>query len=248
MRTLLTYLLFFLSFIAGAQEEALKKAEQAFDGKKYQEAAEIYEGLVNDGWKSSELYFNTGNAFYKLNKLGKAIYYYELARTMNPNDEDIKINLSIANGKTIDKIETRENFFINAVKTNLLQSFSTAQWAWLTVILLCITLVAFFFFFVVERIVLKKLTLGIALVGIIAFGITYLFGYSAANAKNNNKFAIIILQEVSIQNEPNPSGVVKFKLHEGTKVRLIRSNGDWSLVALDNGNEGWVPVKSIGVI
>lgn len=248
MKALITYILILLGLNSLAQGEVLSKAEQAFDAKRYKEAAELYEGLINTGWKSSELYFNAGNSFFKLNRMGKAIYYYELARVLNPNDEDIKINLSIANNKTIDKIETRENFFINAVKTNVLQSLSTLQWAWLTVITLSISLICLFVFFISEPVVLRKITLTLALALIIVFGISYLLGYSATKAKNNNKFAIILISEVSVQNEPNEAGTLKFKLHEGTKVRLIRANGDWSLIALDNGNEGWVPVKSIGVI
>jgi tetratricopeptide (TPR) repeat protein len=248
MRQLITYILIVLNLGSFAQGEVLKKAEKAFDARQYKEAADLYEGLINTGWKSSELYFNAGNSYFKLNRMGKAIYYYELARVLNPNDDDVKINLSIANGKTIDKIETRENFFINAVKTNVLQSFSTTQWAWMTILLLTLALICLFSFFISEPIVLKKITLSMAVVFVIAFGITYLLGYSAASAKNNNKFAIILSSEISIQNEPQEGGTVKFKLHEGTKVRVIRANGDWSLIALDNGNEGWVPVKSIGVI
>ncbi len=42
------------------------------------------------------MYFNLGNAYYRNNELGKGIYYYELARKVNPNDDDVRINLGIA--------------------------------------------------------------------------------------------------------------------------------------------------------
>jgi len=34
-------------------------------------------------------------------------------------------------------------------------------------------------------------------------------------------------------------------MHEGTKVRVVRSEGDWSLVRLQNGLGGWVRIDQI---
>jgi len=34
-------------------------------------------------------------------------------------------------------------------------------------------------------------------------------------------------------------------MHEGTKVRVVRSERDWSLVRLQNGLGGWVRVDQI---
>src|SRR5690606_28583465 len=113
--------------------DILKKAEIAYDSKKYSEAIKNYEQLVSEGYISYQLYFNLGNSYFRNNQLGKAIYYYELARKLEPNDEDVKINLGIAASKTIDKIDSKENFFISAVKTTLLSSFSTNVWAWLSI-------------------------------------------------------------------------------------------------------------------
>ena len=49
-------------------------------------------------------------------------------------------------------------------------------------------------------------------------------------------------------NEPTVSGTSKFSLHEGTKIRVVENNGDWALIKLDNGNEGWVKLVDVGVI
>ncbi|MBL7918635.1 MAG: SH3 domain-containing protein, partial [Bacteroidia bacterium] len=66
--------------------------------------------------------------------------------------------------------------------------------------------------------------------------------------KKENKFAIILNKEVKITNEPNSSAVLKFALHEGTKVRIVEANGDWVLIKLENGNEGWIKQSEIGII
>src|SRR6476620_8550682 len=128
-------LLFSLLAFSSFGSDLLQKAEKAYDSKKYREAIASYEELLNDGYRSYQLYYNLGNSYYRNNELGKAIYYYELARKLEPDDEDVRINLAIAAGKTIDKIDSKENFFVSAVKSNVLLSLSTRVWAWITVAL-----------------------------------------------------------------------------------------------------------------
>ena len=82
----------------------------------------------------------------------------------------------------------------------------------------------------------------------ISFFITYFLGYSAVQARYENKFAIILSKEIKIMNEPTAMAKVKFALHEGTKIRVVENNGDWLLIKLDNGNEGWVKVNDVGII
>ncbi|MEI8136457.1 MAG: tetratricopeptide repeat protein [Bacteroidota bacterium] len=228
--------------------ELLQKAEKAYDSKNYKEAIINYEKLVTDGYKSYQLYFNLGNAYYRNNELGKSIYYYELARKVNPNDEDVRINLGIASAKTIDKIDSKENFFISAVKTNLLSSFTTNTWAWFTIISLVIASFLFFVFVSSNTLFIKRISFLLSCVLVIAFFVTYFLGYSALESKVENKFAIITAREVKIMNEPNANANSKFSLHEGTKIRVVENNGSWLLIKLDNGNEGWLKLGDVGII
>jgi tetratricopeptide (TPR) repeat protein len=249
MKNIFYILFFFFAFtLRGFGNDLLQKAEKAYDSKKYKEAIEAYEKLVNEGFKSYELYFNLGNAYYRDKQLGKAIYNYERARKLNPNDEDVRINLGIATAKTIDKIDAKENFFISAVKSNLLSSFNTRGWAWLNVgaiILLCILI---FLFVSTGSVFVKRLSFFLILVLLVASVSTYFLGYSALKSKYDNKFAIITAKETRIMNEPTSTATSKFSLHEGTKIRIVENNGDWVLIKLDNGNEGWVKLQEVGII
>jgi len=228
--------------------ELMQKAEKAYDSKKYGEAVRAYEQLVKDGYKSYQLYFNLGNACYRNEEIGKAIYYYELARKIEPNDEDISINLSKAVTRTVDKIDSKENFFINAVKTNVLTSLSTRQWAWLTIFCLGFAAALFFVFVNTAQSAIKRTAFFASVLLLLGFLITYFLGYSALKAKYDNKFAIVLSKEVRVMNEPTLSGTTKFSLHEGTKIRVVEGNGDWVLIKLDNGNEGWLRLTDVGII
>lgn len=239
---------FFLSRANQTNTDLLQKAEKAYDQKKYKDAISAYEELVKSGYKSYQLYFNLGNAYYRNNELGKAIYHYELARKLNPDDEDVRINLGIANGKTIDKINVRENFFVTVVKSNILSTFSTGTWAWLSIISLLLACGLIFLFFINSNPILKRLVFVLGLLAVVVVFLTYSLGYSSLRAKQQNNYAIILNKEVKIMNEPNPGAVSKFTLHEGTKVNIIENNGDWLLIKIDNGNEGWVKNAVVGII
>lgn len=244
---------FILVFVIGIinstfSNDLLKSAEEAYDKKNYKEAIRCYEQLVKEGNRSYELYFNLGNAHYRNKEIGYAIYYYELARKINPNDKDIQINLGIASAKTIDKIDAKENFFINAVKSNVVNVVSTDTWAWLTVIIAFVMCVLFFVFIQSTVVWVKRISFVFSIILLVGLIVVYGFGNSALNSKKENKFAIILAKEVKITNEPNATGSMKFSLHEGTKVRIVEANSDWVLIKIDNGNEGWVKQAEIGII
>jgi tetratricopeptide (TPR) repeat protein len=249
MKRFIWILLCFFSLSAmSAGNELLEKAEKAYDSKKYKEAIASYEELISQGYRSFQLYYNLGNAYYRNNELGKSIYYYELARKLEPADEDVRINLAIASAKTIDKIDSRENFFISAVKTNLLSSFSTDTWAWFSIISLFVFAVLFFVFIDASVLIVKRFAFTFSIVFFSLFLLTYFLGNSALRAKYDNKFAIITAREVRVMNEPTATATSKFTLHEGTKIRVVENNGVWLLIKLDNGNEGWLKMEDVGII
>ncbi len=249
MKKIIIIFIFVLGIVnASFSNDLIQKAEKAYDNKNYKEAISCYQKLINEGNKSYELYFNLGNSYYRNKELGYAIYYYEMARKLNPNDQDVQINLGIAAAKTIDKIDAKENFFINAVRSNVVNVVSTDCWAWFSISLALVTCVLFFAFIHSGIIIVKRISFVFSIVGAIALVVVYLFGNSALNAKKENKFAIVLLKEVKITNEPNAGATMKFALHEGTKVRIVEANSDWVLIKLDNGNEGWVKQTEVGII
>jgi len=134
------------------------------------------------------------------------------------------------------------------VRSNILNVVTTDTWAWLT-IAISFTVCALFFVFIHSQIIIiKRISFVFSVLAAIALVIVCLFGNSALNSKKENKFAIVLLKEVKITNEPNAAGTMKFALHEGTKVRVVEANSDWVLIKLDNGNEGWVKQSEVGII
>lgn len=240
-------ILLFTSGFSFAVSDLQTKAEKLYSEKKYKEVIETYESILKEGSASYKLHYNLGNAYYKNNELGKAIYNYELAIKLQPNNKDVKANLRIANEKTIDKIESKENFFIGAIKSELVSLLSTDGWAWLSIFSLVISLAMAFLFFMSSHLILKRLGFFLSCISFILFIGSMLLGFTALNGKHTTNFAIVINTESKIHEEPNTSSNSKFNLHEGTKVNVLETNADWTNIKLENGNEGWIKTSDVGL-
>ncbi|MDF2451386.1 MAG: ion channel protein [Bacteroidota bacterium] len=249
---LFKYILFsicvMLSFASLKATNVLEqKAEKAYSEKNYKEAINLYESILKGGFTSYKLYYNLGNAYYKNNELGKAIYHYELANKLQPNNKDIKTNLRIANEKTIDKIESKENFFIGALKSGLVNSLSTTGWAWLSIFSLAGAFTFAFIFFLTKSVVFKRAGFFLGLILLLTCFGSMVFGYMALNGKQELNFAVILDRESKIHDEPNITSKTKFSLHEGAKVNVLEANPEWTNIKLENGNEGWVKSNEVGL-
>jgi hypothetical protein len=106
----------------------------------------------------------------------------------------------------------------------------------------------FFIFINSNNILIKRISFIGTCFCFILFTLSYFLGYSSLKSKSENKFAIITSKEIKILNEPTISGTAKFNLHEGTKIRVVENKGEWILIKLDNGNEGWIKTTDVGII
>ena len=247
MKHVLYILCLVLSLHAFSSVDLTLQAETFYKNKNYKGAIESYEMIVKQGMTSYKLFYNLGNAYYKNNEIGKAIYNYELANKLKPNNEDIKTNLRIANQKTIDKIESKENYFLGAIKTGLVNYFTTTGWAWLSIGSLIMCLVVAFLFFMSGSMSIKRLSFFISVLCLIVFIGSMALGFSALHSKQQISFAIITTRETKIHEEPSATSKSKFSLHDGTKVSVIETNETWTNIKLENGNEGWVKTTDIGL-
>ena len=106
--------LLFFSFCIGQNTELFDKGNDLYNQGRYLEAIESYSDIIKDGKHSSELYYNMGNSYYKLNDIANSIFYYEKALLLNPKSEKIANNLSFAQNMLIDKIEPLPQNQINS--------------------------------------------------------------------------------------------------------------------------------------
>lgn len=73
---------------------------------------------------------------------------------------------------------------------------------------------------------------------------TALAAYRVQEATTSSE-AIIMAPSAEILGEPRKGATRLFILHQGTKVGLMGTEGDWQEVRLANGSVGWMPAAQI---
>lgn len=238
--------LFFVTSIFAQEPEALfENATQAYNDGNYEKAIENYEQILSQDKISPALYFNLANAHYKLNHVAPSIYYYEKALQLNPNDEDIKNNLSFAENMKIDAIEELPKTGLAKMINNLISTYNFNSWAWLTIIFSIgfIALFLVYYFSVQTR--KKRLFFSLSLVSIILCILSLIFAFQQYNLQQNNQFAIIFTEEIAVQTEPNNRAEKSFLLHEGTKVAVLEDFSGFVKIELSDGTQGWVKEEAL---
>jgi hypothetical protein len=77
--------------------------------------------------------------------------------------------------------------------------------------------------------------------------LSFVLGSFALKEITSHKNAIVLSEEVSALSMPVAESKEQFKLHEGAKVNVLEINDNWTSVQLDNGNEGWIETKNLGL-
>ena len=89
------------------------EANDLFINKKYKKSIELYEKIIDSGQENSTVFYNLGNAYYRLGDIGHAIWAYKHANKFSPRDKDIIHNLKIAEAKKIDRINSPPLFILH---------------------------------------------------------------------------------------------------------------------------------------
>jgi len=226
----------------------LDSAANCYNATKYEQAIAIYESIVAQGYVSSELYFNLGNAYYKSNKFPYAIANYERALKLNATDEDIQFNLQLANTHVVDKIEILPEFFLKSWGQSLVRALTSNQWAVLSIVSFVAALVLLLLFFLTDRPLLRRFAFWIGLLLVVETAFTFSFSSKQKQNVLNEPEAIVVTPSVVVKSSPDAIGTELFLIHEGLKIKVTNQNGEWSEIKLSDGNKGWVKTADFVVI
>lgn len=244
-------IVFFASFLVCtlfAQQEAMKEAEEAYQKEDYGKAIELYERLLKTYGESSEVYYNLGNAYYKLEKTAPAILNYERALLLDPGDSDIRFNLQMARQRAVDKIEPIGHFFLTEWLQVVRNKASADSWAKIGIICFILFLGCLILFFFSKWIYIKKIGFYSALSLLFLSLVANVFAWNQKKELLNRKKAIVFTPTITVKSSPDASGTDLFILHEGTKVTIKSSLGEWHEIEIEDGNIGWIPVKELEII
>ncbi|RFN59290.1 tetratricopeptide repeat protein [Marixanthomonas ophiurae] len=246
MKRLLILGMLLVSALGFAQNDALfEQGKENYKNAKFSEAVTNWKKIVDNGQQSAELYFNLGNAHYKLNNIGPSIYYFEKALQLQPNDDDIKTNLAFAENARIDVIEPLPKTIFSRWYKNVSGVFTYNGWAIVSVIgvILFVLLFLLYWFSISET--KKRVYFTTSLFSVVVCITALVMAFQTYVDFNKNKPAIIFAENTEVKGEPNMGSDTAFELHEGTKVQIIGNEQNWVRIELADGKDGWMPVNDL---
>lgn len=233
-----TFLLLTVS-VFGQNQSLFQDANEAYTKGNYEKAVEKYQQIIANGEASAEVYYNLGNAHYKLNHIAPSIYNYEKALQLKPKDEDIQNNLQFARNMTIDDIPENEKTGFSKTINGLISTFSFDTWAAFAVIGSVLFVVLFLLYYFSGRTLAKRLFFAGAAFAFLCTVACVFFAYEQQDIQQNNKYAIIFSEEAEVRSEPTMRGDEAFVLHEGTRAKVLEDYQGWVKIELADGTQGW---------
>lgn len=238
-KTLLLLALSLLTFGSAAAQSKVQ-ADELYSQEEYEQAIDLYEQLLTQG-ASAEVYYNLGNAYFRVDSIARAILNWERALLLLPGDADIRYNLQLARAKTVDKIAPEREMFFVTWYHQLVSLLSVDAWAFTALISLCVALVLLlvYFFSVEER--LRRWSFFASLALMAVFLLANLFALQQRKSLASRQAAVVMSESVSVKNIPSDNGTDEFTIHAGTKVNITDDTmADWTHIVLPDGREGWV--------
>ena len=223
-------------------------ANEHYREGRFREAVEAYQSVLEQGWMSAPLYFNLGNCHYRLGNVAEAILAYERAQRIDPSDPDIRFNLSLANLRTVDRIDTVPELFVVTWVRSLAVFFPLE----ITKGILAGSWLAFFGILTILNITpgisrerSLRVAAAICLAGTVLAGALF---FLQVFQTSDESAAIIVSNVVTAKASPDDQSVDSFVIHEGLKVRMEDAVGDWVRISLADGKVGWIPSASCEAI
>lgn len=234
--------------IAQSKEELFQKANEQYKVEQYEDAIKTYEQIEGLGVTSSELYYNIGNCYYKLNKVAYSIYNYEKALLINPLNEDAENNLVFARRSTIDNIEELPKSVFQKLDETFVKKFSYNEWAMVSVVLSILACGLFLLFYFSYSSGKKRLFFVTSILSFLLLITTSVFAFKEYSYAKTNIDAIVFALKTEVKNAPTLNSESVFTLHEGTKVKILDTVDNWKKIKIADGKIGWIVASELKIV
>lgn len=219
----------------------------AYTDGRWEDAVSSYEMIVSLGLESPQLYFNLGNAYFKADNLGKAIVNYERALKIDPSYSDARYNLEFASSRTQDRIDAVPEFVLKSWTRKLCYLLDSDAWAIIFIVLLVLVCASLLLFALAGTTAGKRTGFILAIVFFIAGGLSLGFSIHQKNDYFLDDAAVVVKPVISTKSSPD-GNMDLFILHEGTKVKIVDTVGDWMNIEISDGRQGWAKAEYLEII
>jgi tetratricopeptide (TPR) repeat protein len=228
----------FIGLSGMAAGDEFERANGLFDEGKFTEAKEIYEQMVGARTWSANLFYNLGNADFRLGAPGVAALNYERALALSPAHPEAAMNLKLLRDQTGARIwpsSWRDRLFpksamrfygVTAVAAFWIVVFSAllirarrGRGGFATTMILCLA----------------------ALTGIYA-------AFGTWHWLPETSMAIVTARQTEARRAPAERAARGEVLPAGSRVRIKSERGEWVYCGLPGGGLGWIPAHAIAKV
>ncbi len=236
-----------LLFGQGSALSRYLAGNRAYRDGDYTAAIQAYNEAIAEGANDYRVYYNLGNAYFRIGEIGEAVLSYERARFLAPRNDDVLENLKYVRSTRVDIVEDvdedrvgniYENTFLGIVY-GFLAKIAFREFLTVLITLSALGAVALVCWILIS----ERKRRWFFLIAVVAWGlaIIILVPYTLKLKHPwETQLAIITAPKAEIRSGPSQNSQLKFTFREGMDVAVRETREEYSHVLLRNGEEGWV--------
>ena len=228
-------------------DQAWMRGNEAHLRGDYAGAAAAYQQLDKQRVVSADLYYNLGVTYFRQGQLGHAIWAFERALVVSPDDEDARFNLTqarkLAEQRAHDKLEGAER---EPLWSRIATFFSPSTEVWL----FCGLYLGCFALLFWRRRLAEDSRLAVTTAAAVLGSAALLAGALLLGRMNLDRipFAVVLPDTIAVKEGADTNFRTSFEVHGGLRVRVLDREQDWVRVRLANGLEGFVRTEDLGLL
>ncbi len=212
-----------------------EKANDLYDAGRFVEAKQLYEQFVDAGPWSANLFYNLGNADYRIGSPGRAMLDYERALAIAPEHPEALANLKLLREQT--HASTLTGPFFESAMLRVREDMWTllsALAAWTAAICLALLFTR-----------TPRARAGLWFGAIAGLGVAAISVFGISLHTRDRALAVVTAKEVEAHLAPAESAGLAGVLPAGSRVRVLSERGPWTYCQLPEGRRGWVASGAI---
>lgn len=198
--------------------------------------------------RSSDIQYNLGNCYYRLNDYPRARLAYERAVRIDPSNSDAKYNLRIVVAK-IKQSGATSISFISSWLRDFVRSLSVGSWGALALAAFALTLICALLYLFGSSLRLRKAAFALGLL-MLFFTATCATCFHLQASEVDNPTEAIVITAADVRQSPSQNARVLTHILPGEKIRVAADSGvkGWRQITYAGGQKGWISTAEIGLI
>jgi tetratricopeptide (TPR) repeat protein len=214
---------------------AFAKANQDYSEGHFQEAVDGYENLVKSGQWSANLFYDLGNAWFRLGNFGEAILNYERALSLDPHHPEAAANLTLVRDEA-RALELKRNGLDHYVEAGTSTHYSIAA----SIAFWSLLFGAARLFFLRRR---SAALVSLIIFSTVGFSAAVFALYSLETGSKGGDLAIVTGKNIEARLATADNANSVLALPPGSEIKVLSQRGDWLYAALPNELRGWIPAN-----